>query len=444
MTVTLLFLMMLSWADKAILGIAAVPLMKDLGIGPEQFGLVSSAMFLTFGVSQFVLAPLTNKVATRWILLVLCVSWSIAQLPILLFATLPALWVSRLLLGAGEGPLAPVMMHGVYKWFPAKKGATPAALASSGVTLGIVAFAPVMAWIVSHHGWRSAFLFVAVIGLVWAGFWLWVGKEGPYTSLEAERAIDGPDADPAAAESDTKAVEVEVPFWRTVANPTWVLAILVSFMGYWTFALATSWGPAYFEKVVGLSGLVAGSFMAVPAAWGALCTIGLSALTQRLDLRGVPTRKARGWVLGGAAVFAGANLLGATFTASTPVLSLVMLSLGFGTAPALFAITYLIVAELTTVSRRGSHLSVANAVFTTGGVAAPTVAGFFVGRAATQVDGYQSAFRLTAVLLLVIGALALVFINQQRERRRLGLDVTITAQTDSAADSERALVPSDN
>ena len=125
MTFSLLFLMMLSWADKAVLGIAAVPLMKQLGITPEQFGLVGSAMFLTFGVAQIVAAPIANKVSSKWILLVLCLLWSVAQVPILLFASLPALWASRLLLGAGEGPLAPVLMHGIYKWFPAEEGRHP-------------------------------------------------------------------------------------------------------------------------------------------------------------------------------------------------------------------------------------------------------------------------------------------------------------------------------
>ena len=88
-TCSLLFLMMLSWADKAVLGIAAVPLMKQLGITPEQFGLVGSAMFLTFGVAQIVAAPIANKVSSKWILLVLCLLWSLAQAPILLFAHCP-------------------------------------------------------------------------------------------------------------------------------------------------------------------------------------------------------------------------------------------------------------------------------------------------------------------------------------------------------------------
>ena len=82
-------------------------------------------------------------------------------------------------------------MHGIYKWFPEKKGATPCRLASSGVTLGIVAFAPVLAWVIGQFGWQTAFAVLAVVGLVWTVFWFIVGKEGPYTSRQAEQDIDG-------------------------------------------------------------------------------------------------------------------------------------------------------------------------------------------------------------------------------------------------------------
>lgn len=417
MTFSLLFLMMLSWADKAVLGIAAVPIMKELGITPEQFGLVGSAMFLTFGIAQIVAAPIANKVSSKWILLVLCLLWSVAQVPILLFASLPALWASRLLLGAGEGPLAPVLMHGIYKWFPEKKGATPAALASSGVTLGIVAFAPVLAWVIGQFGWQTAFALLAIVGLVWSVFWVIVGKEGPYTSRKAEQEIDG-----IAAEETPVAAETKIRYWRTILSPSWIFAVLASFFGYWTFTLAMSWGPAYFQNVLGFSGQQSGAMIALPAAWGAIATVGLSALTQRLHIKGVPTRKARGWVLSISAAFAGACLVAATLTTS-PVLSVILMVFGFGTAPALFAITYLVVAELTTIAQRGANLSIANAVLTTGGVFAPAVSGFLIGGAATPAEGYRAAFALAGGLLLVFGILALLFINQQRDRRRLGLEV---------------------
>jgi MFS family permease len=112
----------------------------------------------------------------------------------------------------------------------------------------------------------------------------------------------------------------------------------------------------------------------------------------------------------------------ATLTTS-PVLSVILMVFGFGTAPALFAITYLVVAELTTIAQRGANLSIANAVLTTGGVFAPAVSGFLIGGAATPAEGYRAAFALAGGLLLAFGVLALLFINQQRDRRRLGLEV---------------------
>ncbi|MEL4359189.1 MULTISPECIES: MFS transporter [unclassified Luteococcus] len=416
-TLLLTFLMMLNWADKAVMGLAAVPIMKEMGITPGQFGLVSSGMFLAFTVSQLLVAPLSTKLPSRWLILAMCGIWAVSNLPVVIFATLPALWVSRLLLGVGEGPYAPLCMHSVYKWFPTKRGATPAAIASSGVTIGIVAFAPILAVLISSFGWKVAFLSLSGVGLLWALVWIVVGKDGPYTSLAAEREIEGPDA---AEQSVPQLVEQPVPFLRSILNPTWFFAVLVSFFGYWAFALCTSWGPAYFETVLGYSRRAAGSMIALPAAWGFACTIALSNLTQRLDLKGVPTRWARGLVVGLAGLVAGTCLTVSTFV-DHPGVALGLLSVGFGTAPALFAVTYLIVGELTTIAQRPAHLNVANAGLSMGGVVAPSVAGFLIGAASTPAGGYISAFRLTGVLLAAAGLGCLIFVNQQREQRKLGL-----------------------
>ena len=131
---------------------------------------------------------------------------------------------------------------------------------------------------------------------------------------------------------------------------------------------------------------------------------------------------------------------------TSPVLSIALMVFGFGTAPALFAITYLVVAELTTIGQRGANLSIANAVLTTGGVFAPAVSGFLIGGAATPADGYRAAFALAGGLMLTFGVLALVFVNQQRDRRRLGLDAAGAtaplASTPAASNSATEVEPS--
>ncbi|MFD1211762.1 MFS transporter [Arthrobacter sp. GCM10027362] len=420
-TVFLLVLMMISWADKAILGIVAVPLMRELGITPEQFGLLGSAVFVLFGVAQLVAAPIANRISSKWILLVLCLVWSIAQVPVFVFASLPALWFSRLLLGAGEGPLAPITMHAVYKWFPSSKGATPAALASAGVTLGIVVFAPVLAWVAAEFGWKSTFIFLGLIGAVWAAAWFFVGKEGPYTSMRAERQIEGT-ADAGDADEHTLAVaDRKVSYWRSFATPSWLLSVLAAFLAYWTFTVAMTWLPAYFEKVMGMSTQQGGSLIALPAVWGAVATVGLSWLTQVLGARGIRTRYSRGLVLGSAALFSGAMVLAGTM-ADQPWLAIVCFMFGFGTAPAIFALTYLVVAETTTIGQRGAMLQIGNAILTSGGLLAPAVVGVLIGAASSAAAGYEHAFVLTGAMMLGVGILSMLFINQQRDRRRLGLE----------------------
>src|SRR5215471_3878389 len=68
--VALLFtFMVINFADKAVLGIAAVPIMRELELGPRQFGLVGSSFFLLFAVSSVATGFLVNRVQTRWVLL---------------------------------------------------------------------------------------------------------------------------------------------------------------------------------------------------------------------------------------------------------------------------------------------------------------------------------------------------------------------------------------
>src|SRR5215467_9868822 len=80
----LLFLFMLvNFADKIVVGLAGVPIMTDLKLEPEQFGLLGSSFFLLFSISAIVVGFVVNRVATRWVLLVLAVIWSLAQFPML-------------------------------------------------------------------------------------------------------------------------------------------------------------------------------------------------------------------------------------------------------------------------------------------------------------------------------------------------------------------------
>lgn len=137
---------------------------------------------------------------------------------------------------------------------------------------------------------------------------------------------------------------------------------------------------------------------------------------------GLAIRYSRGLVLGATALFSGAMVLVGT-NVEEPALAIACFTFGFGTAPSIFALTYLVIAETTTIGQRGAMLQYSNAILTSAGLFAPAVVGMLVGSASSAVVGFEHAFVLTGAMMFGSGLLSLLFINQQRDRKRLGLDV---------------------
>ncbi|HWL47600.1 MAG TPA: MFS transporter, partial [Sphingomonadaceae bacterium] len=85
----------INFLDKAIIGLSAVHIMKEMNLTPTEFGLVNSVFFLFFVPLQLVGGLLADRYQSRWILLVMALSWSAAMMPILLPAGFAVLLASR-------------------------------------------------------------------------------------------------------------------------------------------------------------------------------------------------------------------------------------------------------------------------------------------------------------------------------------------------------------
>jgi len=123
----LFFFMLINFVDKAVIGLAAVPMMKEIGLTPKQFGLVNSSFFFLFSISAIVTGFIVNRIQARWALLVMAIVWALTQFPMIGSVGLGTLLASRIVLGAGEGPAYPVALHGAYKFFPNELRAMPTA-----------------------------------------------------------------------------------------------------------------------------------------------------------------------------------------------------------------------------------------------------------------------------------------------------------------------------
>lgn len=81
---------------------------------------------------------IAEKVQTRWLILVMGISWAVLQFPMLLGGGAMALLVTRIVLGAPEGPASSISLTHVQGWFEPSTRGFPSSLVASGTTIGPV------------------------------------------------------------------------------------------------------------------------------------------------------------------------------------------------------------------------------------------------------------------------------------------------------------------
>ncbi|WP_425828165.1 MFS transporter [Streptomyces fractus] len=402
-TALLVVFMMVNFADKSVLGLAADEIRADLHLSATQFGLANSAFFLLFSVSAIVVGMAADRVSPKLLLLVMAALWSVAQVPAAIGGGLAVLIGSRVFLGAAEGPAFPVAQQATLSWFPNDKRNLPGALITIGITLGVIVSSPGLSWVIQNHGWRSALWVLSGIGVVWAVLWALFGADSPRARA----------ARPAARVDDGAP---KVAYRKIFASRTWIGSTLAYFMSYWSVALMLVWMPSYLRNALDYSASSAGKLVVLPWAVGAVVLLGQAALTGRLMRRGVVSRQARGWVGGFMLAIGAVCCLVTPFVDSVPAQT-VLVALGFGFSGSYATVAATTVAELAPASRSGGALGLMNALVTVSGLLAPAAVGALVD---AQGDaGYQHAVLVTGVLVAIGSVLAFALIDPERDRARL-------------------------
>ncbi|MFF0283614.1 MFS transporter [Rhodococcus sp. DMU1] len=407
-TVMLVFLALVNWADKAVLGLVAVPLMEDLDIGPGQYGMLASSIYFLFSLSAVGAGFLANRRSVKWLLFAMVALWSICQFSIWLAPTFAIILLSRILLGLGEGPSAGLSFHAAGKWFRDHERNVPIALQNVGSFGGIAVAAPALTWVIGRYDWHWAFFAVGVVGLVWMVIWFFVGKDGPYAGGSKASASSGSVFDGA----------VRVSYRHLLLSRTFIGAACVGLAAYWALAIVSAWLPAYLRNAQGYSAQSASTIVMAVSLTAIFFLLTQALATQAMMKRGVSTRIARGAMASGSVAIAGLFIITSVAMPAGPAQT-VVLCLGFGLGLVTFTTSAVLISEFVPVLQRGAVLGIYVATVTLSGVICPSVFGWIVSSVGADAHGYMVAFLVSGALVLAGGIVGLVLVNPPREATRI-------------------------
>jgi MFS family permease len=383
--------------DKALLGLVANPLRQDLGLSSTAFGALGSASHVLQLIACLGLGLLGNRVSPRLLLLVSGALWAVGQAPALLATTAAALVVSRLVVGAAEGPVVPLLHTVSYSWFPNERRGLPASLITSGSAIAKVALLPVLTLVIVAYGWRSGFLTVGVLALVWTVVWYAVGRMGPFAT----------DPIPVGAAPS--------PRWtRLLRSRTFCVAAFAYFAQGALAAVVFTWLPSYFENGLGFTATASGLLYALPSAMGIVALIGIGSLGDRMLRRGASSRTIRGTV-GGLVLAASGALLCVLPWVSSAAVAIGLLVVGYGFSVTVNTVTLPMVAEIAPAEKRAGALAVLIAAGSCAGIVSPLITGMILDATSSPTAGYTTAFLLCGGLLVVAGLLFSAVADPERD-----------------------------
>ncbi|MCF3947829.1 MFS transporter [Acidiphilium iwatense] len=395
--------MAINFADKAVIGLSAVQIMGELHLKPAEFGLLGSSFFLLFSVSSLAIGFLANRIKSYYIIAGLALVWSAAQLPIAFFASFQILLLSRIALGAGEGPAFPMALHAAYKWFQNDNRNIPTAVVQQGVNVGLMLAGPILTFFIVRYGWHSAFLFLGVLGMAWTIAWMLLGGEGAVNDTTVLKSS-----------YDRSHVALRVLLF----DKTSLSLVLIYFIEYSAIALYFTWLPSYLHLGLKFSEVQTGwLFAIISGSWIPMNLI-LADVSRRLKAAGYSSRVARGIVCSATPAIGGIVFMMLSLPLSS-VSKVFCLAIGGVLTQTIFMFGPLILGEICPETQRGGIFGILSSIGTLGGIIAPFVMGHIIQSAiGTSASGYQNGYLLLGALLVAIGVFGLLFVNPEKSLAR--------------------------
>lgn len=284
-----------AFLDRTNISIAGLQISTEYGLGNQRLGWIFSAFLIGYAGFQLPAGWLSARFGPRRVLTIGVMSWGVATvLTALLPSHIPfavALLIGiRFVLGAGESVIYPAANQFVARWVPLQERGFINGLIFAGVGAGSGLTPPMLTWLITHHGWRAAFWFSALVGFAAGTVWWLLARDTPeehpgMTPQELKEIRDGLSfgaTNPTTSSTETPSSETAIS-WRAIFHRRDLPALM---LGYFSFGYVAwiyfSWFFLYMAQVRGFDLKSSAQYAMLPFLSMTVCCLVGGALSDRL------------------------------------------------------------------------------------------------------------------------------------------------------------------
>jgi MFS transporter, ACS family, D-galactonate transporter len=388
LTIVLLLVasVVINYVDRINLSMAMPLIERQFTLSPLQIGSLLAAFFWTYALLQVLglVGWLSDRFQPGWVLFYGFLMWTVVTGLTGLTTSFAALFLLRLMLGAGESVAYPCYSR-IFAGMPQQHRGRANALIDAGTKLGPAAGAFFGGLVLVHLGWRMLFVAFGAGGLLWLAPW-W--KAMPRVEENSSQASASGFLE--SRHSIVRILKLKCAWGTFIGH----------FSGNYFYYFLLAWLPHFLVEeehlsVRSMSRLTSALFFLIGCS-----TLIAGWISDRLIARGMsPSVVRRAVAAGGLAV--AACLLGTPLVDHSQAASLALLAIsciGYG---AFSSNHWAITQTLAGPAMAGRWSSLQNGVANFSGIAAPWVAGLVL-----EAEGNSRLAFTIAGTVALVGALA--------------------------------------
>ena len=169
----------INYIDRTAFALLWPEMGKDLGMDNSDYAFMLNIFMITYATSKFLSGRLYDKIGTRIGFTLSILVWSLAAAFHAIARGVISLSIVRGLLGLGEAGLWPGTVKNNGEWFPVKQRALAQGIFNSGASIGNVIAPIIIVYLYAQFGWKSTYIILGAVGLIWILPWLLINKSKP-------------------------------------------------------------------------------------------------------------------------------------------------------------------------------------------------------------------------------------------------------------------------